>query len=190
MTIKNHPKYKNYEFNSNGKFRKLGATEWSTGRLNNHGKYFLFRSTTVQRAIWEAFKGPIPDGMEVDHKNNDNLDNRLSNLQLLTKSENTKKKDNGFLKAISKTAHMNRKHILATNMETGEEKVFRSKNQAAKYYGLSSGGVYQRCVGQLYSFDNRILFSYTEKPVDQVFTHGSIGQKRASRKKVIINSEN
>lgn len=42
----------------------------------------------VHRVVWEAFNGPIPDRLEVNHKNLDRQDNRLENLELLTHREN------------------------------------------------------------------------------------------------------
>lgn len=42
----------------------------------------------VHRAIWETFNGPIPEGMEIDHKHGDRSDNRLSELQCVTHIEN------------------------------------------------------------------------------------------------------
>lgn len=45
----------------------------------------------VSRIVWRAFNGDIPEGMQIDHKNNNRKDNSLENLQLLTPSENTKK---------------------------------------------------------------------------------------------------
>lgn len=43
------------------------------------------------RLLWLQFRGDIPQGYVIDHINNDSLDNRLENLQLITRSENTKK---------------------------------------------------------------------------------------------------
>lgn len=42
----------------------------------------------VHRLIWEAFKGEIPEGYEIDHINTIRNDNRLENLRLLTHKEN------------------------------------------------------------------------------------------------------
>ena len=42
----------------------------------------------VHRVVWEAFNGPIPGRLEVNHKNLDRSDNRLDNLELLTHREN------------------------------------------------------------------------------------------------------
>lgn len=40
------------------------------------------------RLVWEAFVGLIPEGLEVNHKNGVRGDNRLENLELVTRSEN------------------------------------------------------------------------------------------------------
>jgi hypothetical protein len=43
---------------------------------------------TAHRAVWEAFNGKIPEGFEINHKNLDRADNRLENLEVLTRKEN------------------------------------------------------------------------------------------------------
>jgi len=42
----------------------------------------------AHRIIWEMHHGPIPDGIEIDHRDGDPWNNRLPNLRLATKSEN------------------------------------------------------------------------------------------------------
>jgi hypothetical protein len=45
---------------------------------------------SVHRAVVETFIGPIPDMMVVNHKNGCKHDNRLSNLEVVTPSQNSK----------------------------------------------------------------------------------------------------
>lgn len=43
----------------------------------------------VHRLVYEAFKGEIPERLQVNHINEDKTDNRLENLNLMTSKENT-----------------------------------------------------------------------------------------------------
>jgi hypothetical protein len=49
------------------------------------GRFFY-----AHRIIWEMLKGKIPDGLQINHKNHDRADNRIENLELVTRSENTR----------------------------------------------------------------------------------------------------
>lgn len=49
------------------------------------------RVYSVHRLVWEAFKGPIPEGMIIDHINGNGCCNWITNLQVITYSENTKR---------------------------------------------------------------------------------------------------
>ena len=42
----------------------------------------------VHRLVWIVFNGPIPDGYEVNHINEEKTDCRLANLNLMTRKEN------------------------------------------------------------------------------------------------------
>lgn len=42
----------------------------------------------AHRIIWEYVNGPIPHGMEINHINGVKTDNRITNLELVTPSEN------------------------------------------------------------------------------------------------------
>lgn len=56
------------------------------------------RDARAHRLVWEAFNGRIPDGLEINHKNGIRTDNRISNLEVVTKQENAihKFKVNGY----------------------------------------------------------------------------------------------
>lgn len=44
--------------------------------------------TYLHRAVWEAFREPIPSGFEINHRDGDRSNNRLDNLELTTSSGN------------------------------------------------------------------------------------------------------
>lgn len=46
---------------------------------------------TSGRVVYIMHNGPIPEGMEVDHKDEDKTNNRIDNLTLLTHAQNIKK---------------------------------------------------------------------------------------------------
>ena len=79
----------------------LGTVIGVSGRkmspvVNNRGYHRLLvyfpgkprRNMSVHRLVAETFLGDPPDGHEVNHKNGDKLDNRVQNLEWVSKSEN------------------------------------------------------------------------------------------------------
>jgi len=40
---------------------------------------------SVHNIVWEMFNGPVPEGLEVDHKDNDTTNNRIDNLRLASR---------------------------------------------------------------------------------------------------------
>lgn len=66
------------------KLNKRGYCEITLCDNNKKLKYY-----SVHRLVYEAFKGPIQKGLQVDHINGIRNDNRLINLRLLTPKENT-----------------------------------------------------------------------------------------------------
>ncbi len=58
---------------------------------------------TLHRVLYEAFVGPIPKGMHINHKNGVKTDNRLENLEVVTPSENTR---HGF-RVLGRKANIN-----------------------------------------------------------------------------------
>jgi hypothetical protein len=48
------------------------------------------RTFSGHKLVWEAFCGPIPQGLQINHRNGKKADNSISNLELCTPSENTR----------------------------------------------------------------------------------------------------
>ncbi len=46
------------------------------------------KKTLIHRFVWEAFRGEIPNGMQVNHRNGVKDDNRLVNLELVSNQQN------------------------------------------------------------------------------------------------------
>lgn len=62
---------------------KGGSISWNGYKLQSvSGKQFR-----EHRLIWESAHGPIPAGMIIHHKNGNKLDNRLENLELVTRQD-------------------------------------------------------------------------------------------------------
>lgn len=63
---------------------RVGTAGYRNVRAMIDGK----RMTALShRLVWLHLRGPIPDGMTVNHKNGDKADNRPDNLELATDSE-------------------------------------------------------------------------------------------------------
>lgn len=52
----------------------------------------------IHRLVWTAHKGSIPAGITIDHIDGNHFNNNISNLQLLTQSENSRKGMNDTLR--------------------------------------------------------------------------------------------
>jgi hypothetical protein len=64
-----------------------------TFTLRNHGYFSLTTGnrTLMHRYVWEKEKGAIPNNYDIHHLNGIKSDNRIENLECLSKSEHTKR---------------------------------------------------------------------------------------------------
>lgn len=78
------------------RFETSGNYYRFVGHYNLGKKHFL-----VHRAVWEAFNGPIPEGLDIDHIDGNPHNNALSNLQAISHKKNIKKRDMDFSYVIN-----------------------------------------------------------------------------------------
>lgn len=101
----------NEDYGKIAQFRDTPYYATETGKILNmskkiemkpskSGNYYRFNAAyginkkiLVHRAVWEAFNGPIPEGLDIDHIDGDPSNNSLSNLQAISHSENIKKRN-------------------------------------------------------------------------------------------------
>ena len=96
--IVQHPIYKNYGAKEDGTILNLKTMRRLKPGLHDVG-YLLIcvckngkrKSYSVHRFVYECFRGDIPPELQVDHIDNDKLNNCINNLQLLTPAANSQK---------------------------------------------------------------------------------------------------
>lgn len=77
-------------------------------KLSSSGNYLRFNAAyglnkkfLVHRVVWEAFNGAIPQGMDIDHIDGNPKNNKLDNLQILTRQDNLKKRNIDYSYAVN-----------------------------------------------------------------------------------------
>lgn len=82
----------------------IGVRGSPVGSVKRHGYIEVFdagKRHLAHRLLWEAANGPIPKGMQINHKNGVKTDNRLSNMELVTPSQNIQHAhDTGLAKSL------------------------------------------------------------------------------------------
>ena len=137
--------YKHQVFSNYGASKNGEEINVKTGRImkmtKNSGGYLFFNLSNKKlekpqnyrqhRYVYEVFKGSIPKCFEVDHINNIKTDNRIKNLQLLTKKQNIEKSQN--------------RPIISINIENGKEKRHISIKKAANELDINASSISQVC---------------------------------------------
>ena len=135
-----HPFRKDYLASKCGKILSLKYKEKRILKfINNGNNYLVFyfyennkkRKFYIHRFVFETFNGEIPVDKQVDHIDSCKENNSITNLQLLTQAENTRK------------SHC--KKVISFNIESQEEKIFDSLKEAAEYYNIFSSNISAIC---------------------------------------------
>lgn len=112
--------------------------------LCTDGKLHHFQ---LHRVIWYYFNGDIPEGMQVNHIDEDKSNNALSNLNLMTPEENV---NWGTRNERITNAHFkDEKPILQIDKSTNEIiKIFSSRLEASKELHLNISHIHECCTGK------------------------------------------
>lgn len=130
-----------------GKVRILKTSRTRDGYLQvglcKNGKNKTFR---VHRLVWFVFVGPIPEGYEINHINECRTDNRLVNINLMTRTENNNwgGHNERMRASLSRT-------VLQYSQEGELLYVYESLKQAAEATGYSKGYLSDTCNGKFSS---------------------------------------
>lgn len=76
---------------------------------------------TLHRAIWEAHHGPVPEGCHVHHKDQDPLNNDISNLQCMSSSPHLALHSRQSGKIAVESGHLDRIRDLTKEWHGSEE---------------------------------------------------------------------
>ena len=120
------------------------------------------RTTTVHKIVTLVFLGERPEGYEVNHKNGIRDDNRLSNLEYLTKGQNNQLSYDSGRRVVKGTRNANCKHTekqvreVCERLEIGN---FKSRAALGRELGIPKATIHSiakklqwTCISKDYNF--------------------------------------
>ena len=134
-----------------GGIRKKTLCEANGGyelmRLSNGEKT---ETKLVSHIIWEAFNGPIPEGMEINHKDECKTNNNLENLELVDRRTNCNWGTRNERIVANRNGYGARKCIIQYDLETGAEVgEYKSAREASRATGIDCGDISKSARGLL-----------------------------------------
>jgi len=149
--VSSYGRVKSLNYNNTGKERIMSGEKirgYYSFNLSKNGKVKRFR---LNRLVWEAFNGPIPEGMQINHIDEDPTNNNLENLNLMTPKENSNWGTR--TKRLSDT-QQNRKDLSKPvsqyTLDGNKIKEYPSAREAARQTGLSRSNICNCCRGVKY----------------------------------------
>jgi hypothetical protein len=130
---------------------KIRAPAFKTGYTCFHMcRNGVRKYRTAHVMVWEAFRGPIPKGKELNHKNGIRSDPSLRNLEILSRSENAQ---HSFVKLGRKSnfkPRQGRDNGSAKLTEADIPKIFEARQRGLFQYQIAElFGVSQPTIGNI-----------------------------------------
>lgn len=101
----------------------------------------------IHRLIWTAVNGEIPEGMQINHIDENTLNNSIYNLNLMTAKENNNWGTRTQRASLKKFNHPQRsKPIVA--LQDGNIKMYFPSTMEAQRMGFSQGNIGSCCNGK------------------------------------------
>lgn len=147
--------FSNYEASDKGNLRSLNYKRTGKKKIlkpsvsndgylktmlkNDCGKY---KSWSVHKFVCLAFFGPKPKRLEINHKDGNKLNNAISNLEYVTRSENLKHAYNlGLLKpkvgSSNGMAKLTEDQVIEIREHAANNGRYYGRKELAKKYGVS-----------------------------------------------------
>lgn len=121
------------------------------------------KTKQVHRLVYEAFYGPIPEGLQINHINEDPSDNRLANLNVMTPKENT----NYGTHTTRQAETLIRKHhcgkpVDQYDMQGNLIATYWGAHEASRQTGVCRGRITECCLGRIRTSGGYIWRYHTE----------------------------
>lgn len=142
------PEYTDYMISDKGEVKSLKYSKEHILKqtVSNSGYYTVqlswrskYKHYSVHRLVWEAFNGPIPKGMVINHKDENKINNSIDNLELVSYSENimygTARKR--MVEKRSMKVKQYKDNVLITE--------YPSAAEAGRQTGISQGNISRSC---------------------------------------------
>lgn len=165
--FKPHPVYKGYTVGNKGTVN--GLRKDNIGYTKPDGYRYAYLKDIgwryVHRLVYETFVGAIPEGMEINHKDGDKLNNTADNLEAMTHQKNIEhsyktlkrkiisgkdhwnfgKKLPADTRAKMAAAKMGTKHPKFTGWWVVDGVKYTSAREASENTGISQDTIRRRC---------------------------------------------